>query len=325
MPRINQLPTASSVASTDVVAIDTQDKTYRVPKSTLFDGYYTAAEVDAAIAQSTAKDNLDLSSKTAIATDVFTLTSGVYRCSSSAPNLPVNGSGYITVIYRANDTRCLEYMTDSGRFFTNTLYNGTWTGWKEYEDKQSTAWANNWITNKTILQYAASVANPSFTTFRTSATSTDVPIANEYYIGTVERYGQNITVKMTTMQDASKMYINNSVNGGSTWTGWQLYNSSVNTPYSIETISESSVIDFDDIWQYGNGIYSIKIPANSTSKPVAGTEAEYWYVFQATFYANHTYGIQIASRSINSTNVYMRKRTNGTNGSWSRITFNAYQ
>lgn len=54
MPRINQLPAASSVASTDVVAIDTQDKTYRVPKSTLFDGYYTAAEVDAAIAQSTA-------------------------------------------------------------------------------------------------------------------------------------------------------------------------------------------------------------------------------------------------------------------------------
>lgn len=54
MPRINQLPSASSVASTDVVAVDTQDKTYRVPKSTLFDGYYTAAEVDAAIAQSTA-------------------------------------------------------------------------------------------------------------------------------------------------------------------------------------------------------------------------------------------------------------------------------
>lgn len=88
---------------------------------------------------------------------------------------------------------------------------------------QSTAWANNWLTNTSILAYAASVANPSFTTFRTSATSTDVPIAKEYYIGTVERYGQNITVKMTTMQDASKMYINNSINGGSTWTGWYVY------------------------------------------------------------------------------------------------------
>ena len=91
------------------------------------------------IEQSTAKDNLDLSSKTAIATDVFTLTSGVYRCGASAPNLPVTGAGYMTVIYRANDVRYLEYMTDSGRLFTNTLYNGVWTGWKEYEDKQSTA------------------------------------------------------------------------------------------------------------------------------------------------------------------------------------------
>lgn len=88
---------------------------------------------------------------------------------------------------------------------------------------QSTAWANNWLKNTSILAYAASVANPSFTTFRTSATSTDVPIANEYYIGTVERYGQNISVKMTTMSNASKLYINNTVNGGTTWTGWYVY------------------------------------------------------------------------------------------------------
>lgn len=94
---------------------------------------------------------------------------------------------------------------------------------------QSTAWSNNWLTNTSILAYAASVATPSFTSFRTSATSTDVPIANEYYIGTVERYGQNITVKMTTMQDASKMYINNSVNGGSTWTGWKTFLDSQST------------------------------------------------------------------------------------------------
>ena len=88
---------------------------------------------------------------------------------------------------------------------------------------QSTAWANNWLTNTSILAYAAGVANPSFTSFRTSATSIDVPIANEYYIGTVERYGQNISVKMTTMSNASKLYINNTVNGGTTWTGWHVY------------------------------------------------------------------------------------------------------
>ena len=35
MPRINQLPAASSVAQTDVLAIDTTDKTYKVPRSVL--------------------------------------------------------------------------------------------------------------------------------------------------------------------------------------------------------------------------------------------------------------------------------------------------
>ena len=35
MPRINQLPVASSVAQTDVLAIDTPDKTYKVPRSVL--------------------------------------------------------------------------------------------------------------------------------------------------------------------------------------------------------------------------------------------------------------------------------------------------
>ena len=35
MPRINQLPAASSVAQTDVLAIDTTDKTYKVPRSIL--------------------------------------------------------------------------------------------------------------------------------------------------------------------------------------------------------------------------------------------------------------------------------------------------
>jgi hypothetical protein len=35
MPRINQLPVATSVAQTDVLAIDTPDKTYQVPRSVL--------------------------------------------------------------------------------------------------------------------------------------------------------------------------------------------------------------------------------------------------------------------------------------------------
>lgn len=42
MPRINQLPTASSVAQTDVLAIDTPEKTYQVPRSVLAPAPYIA-------------------------------------------------------------------------------------------------------------------------------------------------------------------------------------------------------------------------------------------------------------------------------------------
>lgn len=42
MPRINQLPTASSVAQTDVLAIDTPNKTYQVPRSVLAPSPYVA-------------------------------------------------------------------------------------------------------------------------------------------------------------------------------------------------------------------------------------------------------------------------------------------
>ena len=42
MPRINQLPVASSVAQTDVLAIDTPEKTYQVPRSVLAPAPYIA-------------------------------------------------------------------------------------------------------------------------------------------------------------------------------------------------------------------------------------------------------------------------------------------
>lgn len=42
MPRINQLPAASSVAQTDVLAIDTPNKTYKVPRSVLAPAPYIA-------------------------------------------------------------------------------------------------------------------------------------------------------------------------------------------------------------------------------------------------------------------------------------------
>jgi hypothetical protein len=328
MPRINQLPAASSVAQTDVLAIDTTDKTYKVPRSILAPAPYIATIPTGQWSGSGSDRYITITASN------VTANAMLYPFYDNASAALLNGP--VWAIPAAGSFTIHTSAIPSGTVTISVLLAGI-VGEAQYQVladvysraqvdtivSQSTAWVNNALTNTSILAYAASVANPSFTTFRTSATSTDVPIANEYYIGTVERYGQNITVKMTTMQDASKMYVNNSINGGSTWTGWQLYNSSVNTPYSIKTISESSLIDFDDLWQYGNGIFSIKTPTSSQSSPVSETGNQYWYVFQATFYSDNKYGVQIATRSTNNFNVYMRKRENGVNRAWIRTTFQA--
>lgn len=83
MPRINQLPAAQSVGATDVVAVDTENGTKRAPKSTLFDGYYTAAEVDDAIAQSTATLNLSFGTNDNAWSKIYTILSEVSNLKSA--------------------------------------------------------------------------------------------------------------------------------------------------------------------------------------------------------------------------------------------------
>lgn len=85
MPRINQLPATQSVGATDVVAVDTENGTKRAPKSTLFDGYYTAAEVDDAIAQSTAGAINDIATRMNI-TGADDTWSEIYSKLSRLPN-----------------------------------------------------------------------------------------------------------------------------------------------------------------------------------------------------------------------------------------------
>ena len=302
--------------------------------------------LDSAIAQSTAK------TQAIVINDSQTTWSDIYAKLKDGLNNVVGGrSVALITVYSTAATNILSggnissffkgYVTLSGAnsnlydFFGGPLSSGDMYAWRvtasdsaptisnfrSYADyEKSTAWSNNWLTNTSILAYAASVANPSFTTFRTNATSTDVPIASEYYIGTVERYGQNITVKMTTMQDASKMYINNSTNGGSTWTGWKTFLDSEQLAKSVKLVSDSVYTDFDDLWQNGNGIFSIRTSSTNQSAPVPQSDG-YWYVFQATIYSDNRFGVQIATRSTNNYNVYMRKRASGTNYPWIKITF----
>lgn len=63
--------------------------------------------------------------------DVFTAPAGLYRCPSTAPNLPVGSNGYLTVIVRSDGLKFIQFITDSNKVFTNTQNNGNWAGWNE--------------------------------------------------------------------------------------------------------------------------------------------------------------------------------------------------
>lgn len=98
------------------------------------------------------------------------------------------------------------------------------------------------------------------------------------------------------------------------------FRDAIGAPYSAKVTSDSVYTDFDDLWQYGNGIFSIHTGASNQSAPVP-QENGYWYVFQATIYSENSFGVQIATRSTNNYNLYMRKRVSGTTYSWIKITF----
>ena len=86
----------------------------------------------------------------------------------------------------------------------------------------------------------------------------------------------------------------------------------INSFTSKKTINENDTISFDDLRQYGNGIFSIKVP---TGSPVPYGTNQYWYVIQICFYQENEYTLQIATPSTGSNALYVRKYYNHTH-SW---------
>lgn len=89
---------------------------------------------------------------------------------------------------------------------------------------------------------------------------------------------------------------------------------------SKKTVNENDTISFDDLRQYGNGIFSIKTPPN-TQVP-SGT-FEYWFVIQIAFYTDNAYVVQIAMSSDANYKIYMRKyrKADGGWNAWKHIEF----
>jgi hypothetical protein len=63
--------------------------------------------------------------------NVLEASAGLYRCPSTAPNLPIASNGYLTVITRSTNLTLLQYVADNGRMFINARNSSSWTGWQE--------------------------------------------------------------------------------------------------------------------------------------------------------------------------------------------------
>lgn len=76
-------------------------------------------------------------------------------------------------------------------------------------------------------------------------------------------------------------------------------------------------INFDDLLEYGNGIFSISTNED-TEAPDSNINS--YYVLQSSFYSDNSYVMQIAVGSWNTNfKVYLRKRTSGTWSQWKSI------
>jgi len=78
-------------------------------------------------------------------------------------------------------------------------------------------------------------------------------------------------------------------------------------------------INFADLIEYGNGIFSISTTDDTDAPDSNGNS---YYVLQSSFYSDNSYVIQIAINSWPTDfKVYLRKRTSGTWSNWKSIEF----
>ena len=100
----------------------------------------------------------DLRNKTVYTGDVHSVDPGWYRVVGSAGNLPVSAAGYLLSVVRANDAQYLQYITDSGRTFTQTYNSVSWTDWEEVALNSKIATLSNGSVS-IASEYSSNISN----------------------------------------------------------------------------------------------------------------------------------------------------------------------
>lgn len=152
--------------------------------------------------------------------NVLEASAGLYRCPSTAPNLPIASNGYLTVITRSTTLTLLQFVADNGRMFINTRNSSSWTGWEELAMNSGTNMARTAVSitsDTAIIDWEPG-----------TYTTNDATAATNGYIPS--RYGSIIVNKAAGLYgscffvttNGSTVFVRSFHKSNKTWyTGWQ--------------------------------------------------------------------------------------------------------
>lgn len=84
----------------------------------------------------------------------------------------------------------------------------------------------------------------------------------------------------------------------------------------LKSLSSTDVYSMNDLYQYGNGIFSVYDTTASHRPP---TDNPFWVVYQGMWYPTNSWGVQIAHSSDDNGDLYIRRRGQSNWGSWHLI------
>lgn len=131
-----------------------------------------------------------LASNTALADDILSFNStGIFRVSSTATNLPEVDNGFIYRMYRGSSNAYLVFYSDSGKVFKNVKDGSSWSGWESILSSGDIT-IDSSIFDAQDLNNFTKTGNYSQTLNAQAATGLNYPVP---YAGMLEVFSNNIT------------------------------------------------------------------------------------------------------------------------------------
>lgn len=222
MPRINQLPTASSVAQTDVLAIDTPDKTYKVPRSILAPAPYIATIPTGQWSGSGSDRYITVTASN------LTENAMLYPFYDNASAALLNGP--VWVIPAAGSFTIHTSAIPSGTVTISVLLAGI-VGEAQYQvlaDVYSTSQVDSKIAQSTAHEIAANtdlntITAPGYYNLFSVSTLTNAPVSGTNRLGMIVQRAENeryvYQMAFENLLSTYGVFVRRCLNG--TWSAWE--------------------------------------------------------------------------------------------------------